>query len=93
MSAMMIASTALLIAATANHGGASGGGASCPVSSFGVACLIAVGVMMGLAMVSFVLGMTRDYFSKWFVRWFCVSAVLTIGTLVPIIAGMIHDCH
>lgn len=45
-----------------------------------------------LAVVSFVIAMTRDWLSKWSDRWFFTAVALTCLAMVPIVVGMIHDC-
>ena len=90
MSAILIATSAALIASSASH--QSGGGASCQVSDFGSVCLALALVFVILAGVSIITALTRSWNSKWADRWFIAFVVFACLTLVPIVVGMIHDC-
>lgn len=92
MSTMLITTSAILLAsaASSSHGG---GGGSCPVSSFGVVCLIIVGCLIALSIITLILACTRPCFSKWGDRWFCTSIALWFAVFIPMIVGMIHDCQ
>lgn len=92
MSAMMIATTALIIASTAHNSG-SGGGSNCPVSDFGGMCVGIFFLMMILSGASLVAAFTRNWDSKWGDRWFFASIVILILSFVPITVGLIHDCQ
>lgn len=92
MSAMMIATTALLIASATSHG-SSGSGGDCPISSYGATCLIVFCAMLLAGTAALIAAMTRDIFSKWSDRWFFTAIVLWVLSVVPITVGMIHDCQ
>lgn len=89
MSTMMLATSAMLIAsASSSHGGG-----SCPVSSFGVVCLIILCVLTALSIVTLILACTRHWASKWGDRWLFITLALWFSTFIPMLVGMIHDCQ
>lgn len=88
---MTMITTAVVLASAASVE-ASSGGVDCPLSDFGGYCLLTFGVMMILAVVSLILGATAGYTSKRFEWGIGSSIVLLIGSMIPIMVGMIHDC-
>lgn len=89
MSALLIASAALLAVSASS----SGGDGSCPVSDFG-------GVMIALFVLLFTLGVVPmiwafclDCFSKWWDRLMYTGFILWGLSVVPLVVGLIHDCQ
>lgn len=89
---MTMVNTAVLIA-VATSGSTSGTGSACnDLSQYGQVCLIIFLLMLMAGCAALWIALTRDYCSKWADRWIWIAFTFLIGSMVPIFAGMIHDC-
>ena len=87
MSAILIATSAALIASSASGSH----GSSLPMTHTGSLLAISAMVLMVIAFAFFVAAMTRSFYSKWECRFATAAAVLMVLGVASLVAGLIHD--
>ena len=90
MTALLIASTALLVASASSNGS---GSLDCPVSNFGAGCLVVTLLMWIIGIALGVSGALCKYDSKWPDKLFLSAIVLLCVSIIPLTVALIHDCQ
>ena len=91
MTAMMIATTALIIAASSSHNSGNVSGPDVPLTEFGSACLFVSFACMALALLFGTFGISTNNHERSNKLMIAFIWAICIG-LVAAIVGVAHDC-